>query len=99
MENNLIPVQHLCTHYHAEVSFVQSLHDFGLIQLATVEENYFVAEEQVKDIEQMIHLHYDLDINIEGIDAIQHLIRRIHSMQTEMSALRNRLGRYEHEED
>lgn len=95
MGNNLIPVQHLCTHYHAEASFVQSLHDFGLIRLATIEENYFVAEEQVKDIEQMIHLHYDLDINIEGIDAIQHLMRRIHAMQAEMNGLRNRLNRFE----
>lgn len=99
MENNLIPVQHLCTHYHAEVSFVQSLHDFGLIRLAAIEENYFVAEEQIRDIEQMIHLHYDLDINIEGIDAIQHLMRRMHTMKEEMNALRNRISRYEREDE
>ncbi|ANI87876.1 MerR family transcriptional regulator [Arachidicoccus ginsenosidimutans] len=95
MDNHLIPVQHLCTHYHAEVSFVQSLHDYGLIELTTIEESYFVDEEQLKAVERMIHLHYDLDINIEGIDAIQHLINRVDDLNKELTALRNKLRRYE----
>jgi len=95
MENNLIPLQHLCTRYHAEISFVQSLQDYGLIELTTIEQEYFISEEQIKEVERMIHLHYDLDINIEGIDAIQHLMRRINDLNQESIALRNRLSWYE----
>ncbi|HEY0299523.1 MAG TPA: chaperone modulator CbpM [Arachidicoccus sp.] len=95
MENNLIPLQHLCTHYHAEISFVHSLHDYGLIEITTIEQQTYIAEEQIKEIERMIHLHYDLDINIEGIDAINHLMQRVNDLNKELIGLRNRLNRYE----
>ena len=29
--------------------------------------------EQLADIEKYIHLYYDLDINMEGLEAIMHL--------------------------
>jgi hypothetical protein len=95
MENNLISLQNLCTHYHAEISFVQSLQDYGLVELTTVEQEYFISEEQIREIERMIHLHYDLNINVEGIDVIQHLMRRLNDMNSESVALRNRLSWYE----
>ena len=95
----MIPLKNICTHYNAEISFIRSLQEYGLIEITTIERETFLSEEQVKEIEQMIHLHYDLDINIEGIDAIQHLMRRIHAMQSEMNTLRNRLSTYEYDKD
>lgn len=95
MENNLIPIQNLCKHYEAEIAFVQSLQAYGLIELTAIEQEYFISEEQVKPMERMIHLHYDLDINIEGIDAIQHLMRRVDDLNKELSALKNKLNWYE----
>jgi hypothetical protein len=40
----------------------------------------------------MVHLHYDLDINIEGIEAISHLLDRVDNLQRELITLKNRLG-------
>jgi hypothetical protein len=96
MENeHLIPVQELCTHHHIEISFITSLNKSGLIAVTTVEENQYIDEKQLKELEKMIRLHYDLDINIEGIEAISHLLNRVNSLQEELISLRNRLGIYE----
>ncbi|AYD47164.1 MAG TPA: chaperone modulator CbpM [Arachidicoccus soli] len=94
MNNHLIPLQHICTHYQAEVSFIQSLHEYGLIEIISEEETTFISEEQIKEIERMIHLHYDLNINIEGIDAIVHLLQKMENLNTEMVLLKNKLSCY-----
>lgn len=96
MENeNLIPAEEFCSHYNIELSFIQSLEDFGLINVTTVQQQGFVAADQLKDLEQYIRLHYDLGINVEGIDAIANILQRVKDMQHEMMLLRNRLYIYE----
>jgi hypothetical protein len=44
----------------------------------------------------MVRLHFDMDINIEGIETITHLLERIEQMQQEITQLKNRVGVYEH---
>jgi len=96
MENEgLIPVEQLCSSYNIEHTFINSLRDYGLIELIIVEGRYCLLNEQLRDLEKIIRLHYELDINLEGIDAISHLLKRVDEMQTELSAVRNRLRLYE----
>jgi hypothetical protein len=40
-------------------------------------------------------MYYDLSINIEGIDAIHHLLKRMESMQQEIYSLHSRLRLFE----
>lgn len=91
----LIPANEFCSHHHIELSFVQALQEYGLIEITTIEETSFIDEDQLEEIEKMVRLHYDLDINLEGLDAIRHLLEQMHSMQNEITALRNRLRLYE----
>lgn len=91
----MIPANEFCLHHQIEVSFLHSLHDYGLIEITTVEQTTFVSPEQLDTIEKMIRLHYDLHINLEGIDAITHLLQQIDDMKTEISELNNRLHLYE----
>jgi hypothetical protein len=92
MENeNLIPVEQLCSHYHIEVSFMNSLSEYGLIELVSVDETTYVTTGQLKDIEKMIRLHFELDINMEGIDAIYHLLRKVDELHSELKTARNQL--------
>ena len=46
----------------------------------------------------MVRLHYDLEINMEGIDAITHLLKKLQTMQDEISVLKNKLRVYERQE-
>jgi sulfur relay (sulfurtransferase) DsrF/TusC family protein len=93
MENeHKIPLRELCTHYKIETSFVQSLNEYGLVEITRVDDIECVSEANLPDIEMMIHLHYDLEINFEGLDAILHMLHRIKEMQKEMTTLRNKLN-------
>ena len=42
-----------------------------------------------------MRLHYDLDINIEGIDAIYNLLKQVEELQSQIITLRNKLNFYE----
>lgn len=96
MENNpLLEAGELCSHYNIELSFVDALQQHGLIEYTKEEEHIFIPEHQLPELEKLIRLHYDLDINVEGLDAINHLLQRVKSMQDEIALLRNRLRLYE----
>lgn len=92
---DLIPAEEFCSYYKTELSFINYLHNFGLIEITTVEENYYIPYAQVGKLEQLARLHYDLDINLEGIDAITHLLERVKGLQSEITNLKNKLSVYE----
>ena len=92
---NLVALNEFCINHNIEVSFVSALEQTGLIEIAVVEETAFIDTDQLRQLEKFIRLHYDLDINIEGIETITHLLRRIDDMQDEITSLRNRLRLYE----
>lgn len=94
-ERTLISAKAFCTHHHIEISFIHSLHDIGLIEVTSAEEDYLLPQEQLEALEKMVRLHYDLNINLEGVDAIYHLLHRVEEMQHELSSLKNRLRLYE----
>ena len=93
-EEHLIPVVDLCVHHNVELSFIHSLQEYGLIEVTTVEEQIFIPSSQLSGLEKMIHLHHDLDVNVEGIDVIQHLLQRLENAQEEIYRLKARLRFY-----
>lgn len=96
MENDqLVEIEILCTHYSIEPSFIDTLSEYGLLELMMKEERRFIEKERISDLERMIHLHYDLEINMEGIDTITHLLERVNELHNELNQLRNRLRFYE----
>jgi len=96
MENNeLIPVYHFCVTHEIEVSFIESLQQYGLVEIITVESKPYLKENQLQEVEKMMRLHYDLDINLEGIEAISHLLEKLRTMEARNRQLQNRLNLYE----
>lgn len=91
----LIKADDFCTSHNIEIEFIQSLNEYGLIEITTIEETGFVHTDQLPQLEQFIRLHYELDINLAGIDAIANLLQRIEIMQHEIRSLKNRLHAYE----
>ncbi len=92
---NLIPADDFCTYYKVEYSFINSLEQMGLIEVTIIEQNRFIDTERLLDLEKFVRLRYELDINLEGIQAITHLLEKIKSLQEEIKLLRNRLYLYE----
>lgn len=91
MEPKLIAVEECCRSYNIEFTFLESLNEFGLIEIVPVDDNRFLPEEQLKDLERMIRLHDELGINMAGIDAISHLLKRVDDLQREIQVLKNHL--------
>ena len=94
---NLISIQQLCVKYEIPQSFLDSLYEFELIEVITTNNTQFVSISQIKNIEKMIRLHYELDINLEGIHAISNLLNRVELLQDKINRLNNKLNFYEGE--
>ena len=92
---NLIALDEFCISHNIEISFISSLQKTGLIEISTIEETGFIDAGQLQQLEKFLRFYYDLDINLEGIETITHLLQRINSMQEEIISLRNRLRLYE----
>lgn len=94
-EHELIPAQEFCTHYHVELNFIYSLQEYGLVEIVTTEGNDYVAADRLNELEKIVRLHYDLNVNVEGIDVILHLLKQLEDAQIEANELRNRLKFYQ----
>nr|WP_121271995.1 chaperone modulator CbpM [Pedobacter schmidteae] len=91
MEKELITITEYCIKYDIEPSFINSLEESGVIILTIIDQEKFIHTEQLQEIATYIHFYYDLQINIEGIDAIRHLLKKISSMQDEIQQLKKQL--------
>ena len=91
----LIPAGEFCTFHHVELSFLQTLHDSGLIAMTVRNGAVFLDAGQLPEVEKFARWHYELAINPEGIEALSHVLGRIDNLLTENHQLRNRLRRYE----
>ncbi len=91
----LITIEEFCAKHDIEESFISSLQETGLIEITTIEENDFIPADQIQQLEKFIRFYYELDINLEGIETISHLLQRVNALQEEIIQLRNKLGLYE----
>jgi len=90
-QEELIPAKDFCIHHNIEYSFISSLENSGLISVTTVKRSAFIHAEEIHKLEKFMRLHYELDINIEGIETINYLLERIEEMQREIVTLRNKI--------
>jgi len=91
---NLISIQKICTNYKVPVSFFKALHDYELVEITIKNNDVYLKSTELHDIEKMMRLHYDLDINLEGIDVIYNLLNQVETLQAEILALKNKLRSY-----
>lgn len=88
---SLILVKQFCLSHGIDTGFIAALHNFGLIEIIVAEENQYLSPIQLREAEKMIRLHYELEVNLEGIDIITNLLRRIETLQMELNAAQNKL--------
>lgn len=94
MENNLIPVIDFCTYHKIEITFIQSLEDYGLLHTKKVKKTVFINTDEVSKLEKYIRLSQDLSINLEGLFAVSHLLELLQQKEDEMQALKNEINYY-----
>ena len=92
---DIINADEFCVHHNVDVSFIHSLQESGLIEITTIKETGFIPVSQLQQLEKWVRLHYEMDINLEGIETITHLLQKINNLQDEITRLRNNLRLYE----
>ncbi len=90
--NSLILIEKVCIHWEVELSFIRSLHELGHIELVMESNTHYIDEVHLKSLESLIRFHTELQINIEGIDAIAHLLKKVEKLQNELTAANNKLS-------
>ena len=92
---NMIPANEFCISHNIEITFINSLQEAGLIEITTISETEYIHESQLNELEKIVRLYYEMDINLEGIETVIHLLQKINDMQEEITLLKNRLRLYE----
>ncbi len=90
-----IPTEDLCTHYRVERQFIKDLRDNDIIEIRRIERRECIPLEQISEFERMRRLHYDMHINVEGLEVVRNLLEKIEALQREKRQLLNRLNLYE----
>ena len=85
----------ICTYYHVDLSLIRTMGEYGLIGVHTEAENLMVPASDLSELERIVRWHRELDINLEGIQAIAHILQRVKDLQREVGSLRYRLRSYE----
>lgn len=91
MQTELIIVSEYCHKYHIEPSFIELLQEGGLIEVHIEGGEHYLLVSQLPEVERYSRMYYDLSINMEGIDAIHHLLERMESMRKEINSLQSQL--------
>jgi hypothetical protein len=92
---NLVSANQFCIHHNVERSFLDALQQSDLIEIISIEEEIFLPAHQISQLEKMVRLHYEMNINLEGIEAVNNLLQQIDTLQTQVVFLNNKLCLYE----
>ena len=91
----IVSIHKICSFYDVPISFFDNLAEYELIEIVNVNEQKFIKEDSINKFEKILRLHYDLHVNMEGIDVITNLLNKIDDLQAENNRLKNILSFYE----
>lgn len=91
----LIQADTFCVYHNIEFSFINALHEYGLINITRKENAAFLTERDLRLAETLIRLHNDLHINLEGVEVVSYLLEQLKQQQEKIILLENRLRFYE----
>ncbi|MDG4951342.1 chaperone modulator CbpM [Weeksellaceae bacterium KMM 9724] len=91
METRYIKITEFCENEKIETSFLLELNREGLLRLEKQEEVEYIDQNDLPQIEMFARWHYELGVNLEGIDAMRHMLERMKEMQKQIQILEKKL--------
>ncbi|WP_234110903.1 chaperone modulator CbpM [Chryseobacterium sp. R2A-55] len=83
--------------YDIEITFFDSLEEAGLLKTETENDVKYLLYEELPALERFANWHYDLDVNLPGLEVIHHLLEKMERLSQENRRLM-RLSTYFMEE-
>ena len=78
--------------YNIEVSFFDELVDSGLLQIQTENEIRYLRYEDLPSFERFANWHYDLEINLPGLEVIHDMLKKMEDLKQKNRELMNKLS-------
>lgn len=69
--------------YNIEIHFFDALVESGLIAVIEEQNDLYMDFEDLSNLERYANLHYDLEINVAGIEVISRLLQTVKQLQEE----------------
>jgi len=95
MTKKLLSVNNICEIYEIDRDFINELSALDVLDFEIKDSDIFIDEEELPVLEKIINLHYDLGVNVEGIDIIMNLLSKIEELEEELQSLKRRLDFYD----
>jgi hypothetical protein len=90
-----ILINHYCKHTETSLDFIYSLQEYGFIEIKQIENNVYVEPNDLAEIERINRLQNELGINLEGVDALNHMMQKVIRLEDELRIIKERLKIYE----
>jgi len=78
--------------YNIEITFFNELVDSGLLNIQTENETYYLMYEDLPVFERFTNWHYDLEINLPGLEVIHDMLRKMDELKQRNRELINKLS-------
>ncbi|WP_419870259.1 chaperone modulator CbpM [Chryseobacterium sp. CT-SW4] len=78
--------------YNVEISFFNELVEYGLLKVETENDITYVLYEDLPAFEKYTNWHYDLEINLPGLEVIQDMLQKIENLKQRNRELINKLS-------
>ncbi|SFJ13359.1 MerR HTH family regulatory protein [Kaistella treverensis] len=73
--------------YNVEITFFDSLEEAGLVSPVTENEIKYLLYDELPAFERFTNWYYDLEVNLPGLEIINHLLRKLEKLQAENRTL------------
>lgn len=94
-EQNYISIRTFCELHDVKESFVRSMCEFEIVRVDQEKGESLLSVDELPLLEKMVRLHNELDINVEGVQAVFHLLQQVENLQDEVAMLRRKLSRFD----
>lgn len=69
--------------YDIEITFFDSLEESGLLKTQTENEVKYLLYDELEVFERFANWHYDLEVNLPGVEIIYHLLQKMERLKDE----------------
>ncbi|SNV41721.1 Uncharacterised protein [Chryseobacterium taklimakanense] len=76
--------------YNIELTFFDELEEYGLVTTQTENNIKYLLYEELPQFEKFANWHYDLEVNMPGLEVINNLLHKINALQDENRRLMQR---------
>lgn len=79
-----ISIEKICTLYNISLDDLEVMEEYDLIQVTYIDNALLIDMDEIAKLERYIRLYFDLGINIQGLAAIDDLLKERTMLKAEL---------------